>query len=79
MNCSLRGSSPWLSPGQEYWSELPFFSPGRLPNRGIEPRSPTLAANSLPSELPEKSWLVVLQEGGPLPGPETGFLSNTQK
>ena len=27
---------------QEYWSELPFPSPGDLPNPGIEPRSPTL-------------------------------------
>ncbi|XP_055267354.1 zinc finger protein 28 homolog isoform X4 [Moschus berezovskii] len=43
---------------QEYWSELPFSSPGRLPDRGIEPGSPALAADSLPSELPEKFWLV---------------------
>ena len=27
---------------QEYWSGLPFPSPGDLPNRGIEPRSPAL-------------------------------------
>ena len=27
---------------QEYWSGLPFPSPGDLPNPGIEPRSPTL-------------------------------------
>ena len=27
---------------QEYWSELPFPSPGELPNPGIEPRSPAL-------------------------------------
>ena len=27
---------------QEYWSELPFPSPGDLPDPGIEPRSPTL-------------------------------------
>ena len=27
---------------QEYWSGLPFPSPGDLPNSGIEPRSPTL-------------------------------------
>ena len=26
---------------QEYWSGLPFPSPGDLPNPGIEPRSPT--------------------------------------
>ena len=31
-----------------------FLSPGDLPNPGIEPRSPTLQANSFPTELPEK-------------------------
>ena len=35
---------------QEYWSGLPFLSPGNLPNPGIEPRSPALRADSLPSE-----------------------------
>ena len=42
---------------QEYWSGLPFTSPGDLPNPGIElasPVSPALQADSLPSELPEK-------------------------
>ena len=34
----------------EYWSGQPFPSPGDLPNRGIEPRSPTLQADSLPAE-----------------------------
>ena len=29
---------------KEYWSGLPFPSPGKLPNPGIEPRSPTLQA-----------------------------------
>ena len=33
----------------EYWSGLPFPSPRDLPNQGIEPRCPTLQANSLPS------------------------------
>ena len=37
---------------QEYWSELPFPSPGDLPNPGIEPRSPTFQADTLTSELP---------------------------
>ena len=37
---------------QEYWSELPFPSPGDLPDPGIEPRSPTLQADALPSEPP---------------------------
>ena len=36
--------------GQEYWSGLPFPSPGDFPNPGFEPRSPTLQAESLPSE-----------------------------
>ena len=35
---------------QEYWSGLPFPSPGCLPNPGIEPRSPTLQAGALASE-----------------------------
>ena len=37
---------------QEYWSGLPFPSPGDLPNPGIEPRSPALWADTLPSEPP---------------------------
>ena len=40
---------------QEYCSGLPFPSPGDLPNPGIEPRSPTLQADVLPSEPPRKS------------------------
>ena len=39
---------------QEYWSGLPFPSPGDLPNPGIEPGSPTLQAGVLPSEPPGK-------------------------
>ena len=42
---------------QEYWSGLPFPSPGDLANPGIEPRSPTLQADALPSEPPGKSIL----------------------
>ena len=33
---------------------LPCPPPGHLPDPGIEPRSPTLQADSLPAELPEK-------------------------
>ena len=53
-------ASPWtvvrqarLSMGfsrQEYWSGLPFSSPGDLLDPGIEPGSPALQADSLPSE-----------------------------
>ena len=39
---------------QEYWSGLPFPSPGDLPNPGIEPRSPALQADALTSEPPGK-------------------------
>ena len=38
----------------EYWSGSPFPSPGDLPNPGIESRSPTLLADSLPAEAPGK-------------------------
>ena len=40
---------------QEYWSSLPFPSPGDLPDPGIKPGSPDLQADSLPSEPPGKS------------------------
>ena len=36
----------------EYWNGLPCLSPGDLFNPGTEPGSPTLQADSLPSELP---------------------------
>ena len=39
-------------PRQEYWSGLPFPSPGDIPNPGIEPRSPALQADTLTSEPP---------------------------
>ena len=35
----------------EYWSELPFPTPGDLPNPGIKLGFPTLQADSLPTEL----------------------------
>jgi len=39
---------------QEYWSGLPFPSPGHLLNPGIEPGSPELQEDALPSEPPGK-------------------------
>ena len=41
---------------QEYWSGLPFPSPGDLPDPGIEPGSPTFQADALTSEPPGKPW-----------------------
>ena len=39
---------------QGYWSRLLFPSPGDIPDPGIEPGSPTLQADALPSEPPGK-------------------------
>ena len=39
---------------QEYWSVLPFPSPGDLPDPGIKPVSPTFQADALTSEPPGK-------------------------
>ena len=50
--CTVACQAP-LSVGfsrQEYWSGLPFPSPGDLPYPGIEPGSPTVQADALPSE-----------------------------
>ena len=41
---------------QEYWSGLPFPSPGDLPNPWIEPGSRALQADSLPAEPPRKPY-----------------------
>ena len=51
--------------GQEYWSGLPFPSPGDLPNPGIEPAS-ALQADSLPFEPPGNSilYLKLIQNNG---------------
>ena len=45
---------------QEYWSGLPFPSPGDLPDAGIEPGSPVLQADSWPSELPGSSIMALV-------------------
>ena len=44
---------------QECWSGLPFPSPGDLPGPGIEPGSPALQTDALPSEPPGKPILTV--------------------
>ena len=54
---------------QEYWSGLPFPSPGDLPDPGIEPGSPTLQADALLSEPP----------GGPGSKQLEGVLKNIKK
>ena len=44
---------------QEYWSGLPFPSPGELPDPGIKLASPELEADTLPSEPPGKLSRVI--------------------
>ena len=60
---------------QEFWSGLPFPSPGDLPDPGIKPGSLALQADSLPSE-PPKLISVSLTKG---PGfwPDFSFLLPT--
>ena len=43
---------------QEYWSGLPFPSPGDLPDPGIKPESPAFQADSLLSEPPGKPIII---------------------
>ena len=45
---------------QEYWSVLPFPSPGDLSHPGIEPGSPALEADALTSEPPGKTLLGII-------------------
>ena len=45
---------PWSFSRQQYWSELPFPSPGDLPGPGIEPISPALAGRFFTIESPGK-------------------------
>ena len=44
---------------QEYWSGLPFPSPGDLPHPGIEPRSPALQADAYKLSLIIKTQLII--------------------
>ena len=65
--CLHDSATPWTvayqaSPSmgvsrQEYWSGLPFPSPGDLPDPGIKPGSPALEADALTSEPPGKPKL----------------------
>ena len=54
MDCTCQAPLSMEFSRQEYWSGLPFPSPGDFPDPGIEPESPTLQADSLPSEPPGK-------------------------
>ena len=47
---------------QEYWRGLSFPSPGDLPDSEIEPGSPVLQADPLPSELPGEPYSTPIQQ-----------------
>ena len=46
MDCSLQGSSIHGVFQEEYWSGLPFASPGDLPDPGMEPGAPALQTDA---------------------------------
>ena len=66
MDCSPPVSSvlPMKFSTQEYLSELPFPSPGDLPDPGIKPMSPALQADALTSEPPGKPEELLLLSSG---------------
>ena len=54
MDCSLPGSSTMEFRSQEYWSGLPFLSPGNLPDPQIKPMSLSLAGRFFTTASPGK-------------------------
>ena len=65
MDCSPpRLLCPWGVSRQEYWSGLPCPPPGDLPNPVIEPWSPILKADSLPTEPRGKPQKITSEETG---------------
>ena len=62
MNCTHQAPLSTEFSRQEYWGGLPFSSPGDLPDWGIKPMSPmspTLQADSLPTETSGKTFMTV--------------------
>ena len=55
VDCNLQAPLSMGFSRQEYYSGLPFPSPGDLPDPGIEPRSPTLQADALTSLEPPQN------------------------
>ena len=87
LSCVRLFATPWTvayqaSPSmgfsrQEYWSGLPFPSPGGLPDPGIKPGSPALQADTLTSEPPGKSRLRNKTKTKPLLGRKVVNLPDT--
>ena len=57
-DCSHQASLPMGFPRQEYWSGLPFPSPGDLPSPGITPVSPALAGGFYHWATREHHWVL---------------------
>ena len=71
MGCSPPGSfCPWEFPRPEYWSGLPFPSPGDLLDPGMELGSLALQEDSLPTEPPGKPQQIMLQMNSVTPLPK---------
>ena len=64
MDCAHQDPLSMGFPRQEYWSELPFPSPGDLPKSEIKPPSPVLEVDSFPlSHHPPDLELLMHSEG----------------
>ena len=61
MECSCQAPLSMEFSRQEYWSGLPFPSPGESSQSGIEPRS-SLQADSLPFEPPGKPFMFYFRD-----------------
>ena len=62
MDCSLSGSSIHGIFQARVLEWVPFPAPGDLPDPEIEPKSPTLQADALPSEPPEKQKITTTKK-----------------
>ena len=92
-SCARLSATPWTAAHQAplsmrfsrqgYWSGLLFSPPGDLSNPGIEPRSPALQADSLPTELqgkplgPPKGQFSDIREEGHLEGLEWALTASS--
>ena len=59
-DCRLLGPLSMEFPRQDYWSGLPFPSPGDLPNPEIKLAFPALAGGFFTTEPPEKHWTALI-------------------
>ena len=62
MDCSPSGSSVHGFPKQEYWSGLPWPSPGDFPNHGIKPASLTSLALAGRFFTTNATWDALMEE-----------------